>query len=468
MNDFCNPLVSSLGNQVPVTTKDPTPAKQIPAETCNPHLLKYVQKMEKKDKILFFCSYLFCIMGLLSLAGYLTLTSSWLIPLTIPNSSWLGHAPLFYYILCVLTMLFPVGHTDYDDIKCGIFCLGLLPLIITGVFSLKFLPILGVIYFVGVFLVTALPFVLVRKFRPEFGTVTFASLCKNNPSNELIQDWWAYIQTLKKRSDLWTQELEAFLEHVPNSPYILAYYVVQSSHRGLSTVDALSLFNRMMTVNKTSFTPELFILRGNLRLSLNDDAGYEADYLEALKLNPKLPKLLDWDINRSLKKGLHQEALKKTIAAKELCLHENLNDWYTHFLKRETEMQNHCATNIQFPQITKDLKLILEDPTVNELNGEAFERLLKIEFEKQGFTVRNTPVSGDYGIDLILSTPASFTSIAVQVKRSSSSVGVNAVQEVVGGMAHYSCAKGMVITNAKFTKQAHALAASNSIHLIHS
>jgi restriction system protein len=130
-------------------------------------------------------------------------------------------------------------------------------------------------------------------------------------------------------------------------------------------------------------------------------------------------------------------------------------------------MQNHCATNIQFPEVTKELRLILEDPTVNELNGEAFERLLKIEFEKQGFTVRNTPVSGDYGVDLILSTPASFTSIAVQVKRSSSSVGVNAVQEVVGGMAHYNCTKGMVITNAKFTKQAHALAASNSIHLIH-
>jgi hypothetical protein len=396
MNDFCSPLVFSLGNQVPVTTKDPTPTEQVPAETCNPHLLKYVQKIEKKDKIFSFCTYFFCIVGLLSLAGYLTLTSSWLSPFRVtpwsPHLSWLGTAHMF---ICSLALFLGAGigcnirnpESDGGGLATLIFCF-YVPLFIAS----DSLHILGIIYFGGVSLATTLTFVLFRKARPEFNIVpTFATLTSkfsypihNINKNELIQDWWAYIQTIEKRSDLWTQELEEFLEHVPNSPYVLSYYVRESHHR-LSTVDTLSLFNRMMTVNKTSFTPELFILRGNLRLSLNDDAGYEADYLEALKLNPKLPKLLDWDINRSLKKGLHQEALKKTIVAKEMSLHENLNDWYTHFLKRETEMQNHCATNIQFPEVTKDLKLILGDPTVNELNGEAFERLLEPIFMKDIF-----------------------------------------------------------------------------------
>ncbi|MEG1458507.1 MAG: restriction endonuclease [Acetivibrio sp.] len=97
------------------------------------------------------------------------------------------------------------------------------------------------------------------------------------------------------------------------------------------------------------------------------------------------------------------------------------------------------------------------------MSGIAFEEYLKLRFEVLGFKVNTTKVSNDYGADLILQKKK--LTIAVQVKRYRSSIGVKAIQEVIGSMAYYEAQKGLVVTNSYYTKNACELAFSNHVIL---
>lgn len=83
----------------------------------------------------------------------------------------------------------------------------------------------------------------------------------------------------------------------------------------------------------------------------------------------------------------------------------------------------------------------------------------------QGFTaIQFTPKSFDFGADIVAEKDK--TKIAIQIKRSMSPIGIAAVQEVLGGMAYYGAAKGIVITNAIFSSSAIELANRASIRLV--
>lgn len=100
---------------------------------------------------------------------------------------------------------------------------------------------------------------------------------------------------------------------------------------------------------------------------------------------------------------------------------------------------------------------------IDKMTGREFEDFLKLRFEHLGFTVQTTKASNDYGADLILQRK-NFT-IALQAKRYKGSIGVKAVQEVIGSMAYYEADKGLVVTNSFFTKNAQNLAAANNVAL---
>lgn len=101
---------------------------------------------------------------------------------------------------------------------------------------------------------------------------------------------------------------------------------------------------------------------------------------------------------------------------------------------------------------------------VDKMSGEDFERFLGELFKGRGFKVSYTAVSGDYGADLILKDGRDV--IAVQAKRYSSSVGVKAVQEIIGAIKMYKATEAWVVTNSTFTKQAIKLADINDVYLI--
>ena len=101
---------------------------------------------------------------------------------------------------------------------------------------------------------------------------------------------------------------------------------------------------------------------------------------------------------------------------------------------------------------------------IDKMSGEEFERFLGELFKRRGFKVSYTATSGDYGADLILKDGQDV--IAVQAKRYSSSVGVKAVQEIIGSIKMYDATEAWVVTNSHFTKQAIKLANINDVYLV--
>lgn len=101
---------------------------------------------------------------------------------------------------------------------------------------------------------------------------------------------------------------------------------------------------------------------------------------------------------------------------------------------------------------------------VDHMSGEDFERFLGELFKRRGFKVSYTATSGDYGADLILKDGEDV--IAVQAKRYSSTVGVKAVQEIIGAVKMYNATEAWVVTNSHFTRQAEKLADINDVYLI--
>lgn len=101
---------------------------------------------------------------------------------------------------------------------------------------------------------------------------------------------------------------------------------------------------------------------------------------------------------------------------------------------------------------------------IDEMDGYKFEEFMKYVYEQLGYSVCQTPRSGDQGADLILTSKKRRT--AVQVKRYTGKVSNSAVQEVVAAKGFYKCTEGIVVTNSYFTDSAKQLAKANFIDLV--
>ena len=109
----------------------------------------------------------------------------------------------------------------------------------------------------------------------------------------------------------------------------------------------------------------------------------------------------------------------------------------------------------------KYLKSSLYD--IDHMEGTEFEEWAKAWYEQLGYEVDLTPVSNDYGADLLAYNKEE--SVAVQCKRYAGKVGVAAVQQIIGAKAYYGTDRGEVITNSFFTAQAKELARETGIKL---
>ncbi len=112
----------------------------------------------------------------------------------------------------------------------------------------------------------------------------------------------------------------------------------------------------------------------------------------------------------------------------------------------------------------------LKTASIDLASGEEFEQYLEEIFTDMGYQVCKTSntMSPDYGVDLILTDRQNQPSlmIAVQAKRYSNTVGVEAVQQVFAGKRHYRCKLGVVVTNSQFSSPAIKLAKSTGVILV--
>lgn len=108
----------------------------------------------------------------------------------------------------------------------------------------------------------------------------------------------------------------------------------------------------------------------------------------------------------------------------------------------------------------------LDIARIDTMSGVEFENYMASIFRHQGYKVKDTPVSGDFGVDLILIKEGIRT--AVQIKRYKNKVNQDAVREVVAGsmMKQYKATKTMVVTNSHFTKLALQLGLATKCELV--
>ncbi|EZP59038.1 Restriction endonuclease [Exiguobacterium sp. RIT341] len=102
---------------------------------------------------------------------------------------------------------------------------------------------------------------------------------------------------------------------------------------------------------------------------------------------------------------------------------------------------------------------------LDRMEGREFEEWLADLFETAGYRVELTPASRDFGADLLIEDERGYK-IAIQAKRYSAAVGLEAVQQVAASVPFYEMDEGWVVTNSTFTEAAYQLAEPNQVRLI--
>lgn len=100
---------------------------------------------------------------------------------------------------------------------------------------------------------------------------------------------------------------------------------------------------------------------------------------------------------------------------------------------------------------------------IDKMSGEEFEEFLEVIFKDMGYKTILTPITGDYGADLLVKKSGVKT--VIQAKRWKSTVGVEAVQQVVAAMKYYKAREALVITNSYYSQNAINLAKVNNVRL---
>lgn len=90
---------------------------------------------------------------------------------------------------------------------------------------------------------------------------------------------------------------------------------------------------------------------------------------------------------------------------------------------------------------------------IDKMDGIEFEQFFANLLWNSGYTnVEVTSASGDYGVDILANKAG--IKYAIQCKRYSNSVGIDAIQQVYAGASYYKCDVAVVVTNSTFTKAA--------------
>ena len=120
-------------------------------------------------------------------------------------------------------------------------------------------------------------------------------------------------------------------------------------------------------------------------------------------------------------------------------------------------------------QIEKSCLKLIENnysKTIKESykKGIKFENHCKEILKQHGWDVKETPNTGDQGVDLIASI--NDLRICIQCKDHEKAIGNKAVQEISAGKLFWKGTHAIIVSKSGFTKSAHQLAKSNKVELI--
>ena len=121
-------------------------------------------------------------------------------------------------------------------------------------------------------------------------------------------------------------------------------------------------------------------------------------------------------------------------------------------------------------QIEKSCIEILNNNSLKKSNenynkGINFENNCMDILKNSGWKVKETPSSGDQGVDLIASKDG--LRVCIQCKNHEKAVGNKAVQEISAGKLYWKGTHAVLVSKSGFTKAAQKLANANNVELIH-
>jgi len=104
-------------------------------------------------------------------------------------------------------------------------------------------------------------------------------------------------------------------------------------------------------------------------------------------------------------------------------------------------------------------------------NNDSYKKGIKFEnhcleiLKHNGWEVKETPNTGDQGVDLIASI--NDLRICIQCKNHEKAIGNKAVQEISAGKLYWKGTHAVLVSKSGFTKAAQKLAKANNVELIH-
>jgi len=121
-------------------------------------------------------------------------------------------------------------------------------------------------------------------------------------------------------------------------------------------------------------------------------------------------------------------------------------------------------------QIEKSCLNILKNNSLKKSNenynkGINFENNCMDILKNSGWKVKETPSSGDQGVDLIASIDG--LRVCIQCKNHEKAIGNKAVQEISAGKLYWKGTHAVLVSKSGFTKAAQKLANANNVELIH-
>ena len=106
----------------------------------------------------------------------------------------------------------------------------------------------------------------------------------------------------------------------------------------------------------------------------------------------------------------------------------------------------------------------LKESNQNYKKGIIFENHCMEILKQKGWKVKETPTTGDQGVDLIASIDN--LRICIQCKNHKKVIGNNAVQEISAGKLYWNGTHAVLVSKSGFTKSAQKLARANKVKLI--
>ncbi|KGP90542.1 restriction endonuclease [Pontibacillus chungwhensis BH030062] len=103
---------------------------------------------------------------------------------------------------------------------------------------------------------------------------------------------------------------------------------------------------------------------------------------------------------------------------------------------------------------------------IDQMSGTEFEQFVSKLYEGLGYSTQLTPLTGDYGADILTVKKKVKTAIQTKCYGKDKKVGVNAINEVLGGAGYWKANRKVVLTNRSFSNSAIKSAQRNDVTLI--